>query len=101
MSTAAIVVFIYGVLVAAGGIAGFVMKQSVPSLISGVLSGLLLLLGGWGLMQGASWGKILSIVVSVLLIGYFGKGLLAGKMMPAAPIVVLGVITIATVLLAK
>ena len=101
MSISAIVVFIYAILVAAGGIGGYVTKQSVPSLIAGVVSGLLLVLGGWGLMQGQLWGKILSIVVSVLLIARFAPSLLDGKMMPAAPVVALGVITIAIVLLAK
>lgn len=102
MSIAAIVVIIYGVLVALGGIGGYATAKSMMSLISGLASGALLLLSGLLLAQGHGWAKYLAAVVTIALMLFFGSRFLATqKLMPAAPIIVLGIITLAVLFLAR
>ena len=72
MHTASYIVYVYAVLVIIGGVIGYTRAQSRPSLIMGVVSGLLLLLAGWGLGHALSWGEPLSIVLIVALLVFFG-----------------------------
>lgn len=84
--------FIFGVLTIAGGVIGFT-KGSQVSLVAGGISGVLLLLAGY--LTGSARvqaGLILGLVVSLALTANFVRGLMAGKTMPALPMVVLGTI---------
>jgi uncharacterized membrane protein (UPF0136 family) len=72
LQTPSLILFIYGVLVLLGGIMGYVQAQSVPSLIAGVVSGILLLGAGWALQNGQRWGFLLGVVVTVGLLLFFG-----------------------------
>ena len=74
----------YGILAIAGGIFGYVKAQSLPSLISGVVSGGLLVAGGVGQAQGQGWGWMLSTGVTIALIMVFTLRLWkTQKVMPA------------------
>lgn len=83
---------VYGILALAGGIFGYVKAGSLPSLISGLVSGGLLVTGGIALAQGMSWGLLLSTVVTIALIIVFAIRLWkTRKFMPAGLMIVAGV----------
>lgn len=71
MSLASIIVYVYTVLVIVGGVIGFAKARSLPSLIAGILSGLVLLAAGWGWGHAQYWGRPLSLVVVFLLLALF------------------------------
>src|SRR5579862_5942130 len=61
--------FVFAALTFAGGLMGFVKKNSKASLISGIISGALLVAAG--VMGGTNGGIILGLLVSLLLAGKF------------------------------
>jgi uncharacterized membrane protein (UPF0136 family) len=99
MSAPAIAAFAYGVLALVGGVIGFVQARSKMSLISGAITGVLLLIGGIGIVQAQPWGLGLAIAVTALLIVVFvGRLIKTRKAMPAGLMVVAGVAALATLL---
>ncbi len=62
---------VLGVLCLGGGIQGFVMEESLASLIAGLLAGFFLVLGGYCSLTGQARGRIPILVISVLLLGRF------------------------------
>lgn len=79
---------------------GYVKASSKASLIAGSITGGLLLLSAFLITRGIQAGTILGIVVSVLLIGQFGPSLLKKfKLMPNLLVVLLGIVTVATLAL--
>ncbi|MGH9766431.1 MAG: TMEM14 family protein [Blastocatellia bacterium] len=94
-------VLIYGILVAAGGVMGYVKASSMPSLIAGGISGIALVGSAVAMMKGAySAGWWISLIVALLLLGKFGSQALSGgfKMMPGGMVIILSVIVIAALL---
>ena len=76
---------------------GYVKAASKASLIAGGITGGLLLLAAFLIAKEMTAGTILGTVVSLLLIGQFGPSLLKKfKVMPNLLVVVLGVITVGT-----
>ncbi len=85
--------FVFAALTAAGGLMGFLKAGSKPSLIAGVVSGILLALAGNWLSSKTTLGAILGLVVSALLLGRFLPAYLKkGVAMPAVPMIVLSII---------
>ncbi|MEB3358495.1 MAG: TMEM14 family protein [Synechococcales bacterium] len=81
----------YGILALAGGIWGYTRARSKPSLISGISSGLLLILGGLLAAAGIGWGQWLAVAVTALLIIVFAIRLAkTRKIMPAGVMIVAG-----------
>jgi uncharacterized membrane protein (UPF0136 family) len=76
MNAIKIFYFVFGALTLVGGIMGFVKAQSMASLIAGGLSGLLLIVAGVIFAGNQQAAGILAIVVSIALVGFFGKSLL-------------------------
>jgi len=94
-------VLIYGVLVAAGGVMGYVKANSTASLIAGGISGILLVGSAVAMMKGSySVGWWISLIVALLLLGRFGYAALSGgfKMMPGGLVIILSLIVIAGLL---
>ena len=93
-----IVLIAYGVLVAAGGIFGYVKSQSRPSLIAGSVSGLFLIAAGLLVLMGVAAGAYLGFAVNVLLVVLFGmrfgktRKFMPSGMMLALSVVVAGVL---------
>ncbi len=64
--------FIFGLITLVGGVQGFLTAKSMPSLIAGGVSGILLLLAGWLMQTGKTMpGLILGLVISLALAGRF------------------------------
>ncbi|HEY9642795.1 MAG TPA: TMEM14 family protein [Coleofasciculaceae cyanobacterium] len=100
MSAAALSAIIYGILAIGGGILGYVKVKSQQSLISGVISGILLLVGGIGQLQAAAWGLPLSIAVTLVLITVFAIRLAkTRKFMPAGLMIIAGLVALAGMVL--
>ncbi len=89
----------YGVLALGGGIMGYVKVKSKISLISGTVTGLLLLVAGAMQLMGMSVGLILAEVVTGILIITFGMRLFkTGKFMPAGLMIIAGVVALGAML---
>lgn len=95
MNLGVLAAVVYGILAIAGGIFGYVKVKSQPSLISGIVSGVLLLLGGIGLQQGAGWGLPLAIGVTIVLIVVFAiRFAKTRKFMPAGLMILAGILAL-------
>ncbi|MCO8121536.1 TMEM14 family protein [Stieleria sp. TO1_6] len=94
-----IVTAVFGAFVVFGGVMGYVKAASKASLIAGSITGGLLLLAAFLISRGMTAGAILGIVVSLVLISQFGPSLRKKfKLMPNLLMVVLGSITVGTLL---
>lgn len=95
MNGASIAAIVYGVLVLGGGVMGYAQAGSQVSLISGVISGSLLVLGGLLPTFGQGWGVGLSLIVTTVLVITFTIRLYkTRKFMPAGLMVILGIATL-------
>jgi uncharacterized membrane protein (UPF0136 family) len=94
MQTAAIIVWVYGALVLAGGVMGWVKARSKPSLIAGVAFGAALIATGW--CPYARWvGAGLAAALGIIMGVRFAK---TKKFMPAGLTFVLsGIVLVALV----
>lgn len=95
----AMVAIAYGILAAVGGVIGYRQANSKPSLISGVMSGLLLIGGGAIAQMGYSWGHWLALIVTSLLVIVFAIRLIkTKKFMPAGVMLSAGILTLVLLL---
>lgn len=79
LDAGAIAALVYGVLTFVGGIIGYVQAKSTPSLISGVISGILLIAGGILSLNGVVWAETAALVITVLLVIVFAWRLVKTK----------------------
>ena len=92
---------IFGVLTIAGGIIGYVKAGSMPSIIAGSITGILLLVSAWLLPEHQAAGLGIAVLVSLLLAGQFvPKFLRTGAVMPAGMMSILSVIGIVLAIVA-
>lgn len=92
---------IFGALTIVGGVIGYVKAQSVPSIIAGSITGILLLIAGYILPEHRAAALVTAFVVSLLLAGQFVPKLIrTGKVMPAGLMSILSVIGIVVVIVA-
>ena len=99
MNPGVIAAIAYGTLTIAGGVMGYVQARSKISLISGSISGILLVVSGLMLLQGQSWGLTLATVVTaVLILAFVIRLVKTRKFMPAGLMMLLGVPTLAVML---
>ena len=90
-----------GLLTIAGGVIGYVKAGITISLISGTISGLLLLLAAFLLPGNLVAGLALGGIVSLLLTGYFlPKFFHTGTMMPAGMMSLLSILGMVFVIVA-
>jgi len=83
---------VYGILAIVGGVVGYLKVRSKPSLLSGIISGGLLVTGGIAEAQGASWGIILATVVTIGIIVVFAfRWWKTRKFMPAGLMLLAGI----------
>ncbi|MEB3884347.1 TMEM14 family protein [Lyngbya sp. CCY1209] len=99
MSLGLIATIAYGILAIIGGIVGYTKAQSKISLMAGVGSGILLLLGAFLQAQGFGWALIFSLFISVVLvIAFVGRYVKTKKFMPAGLMIILGLFAIAAMI---
>jgi uncharacterized membrane protein (UPF0136 family) len=72
---AAVLIALYGVISLAGGILGYVRAGSLPSLIAGGISGVVLLACAAGVLRLPVWSLAIAILVSLALVGRFAPAL--------------------------
>ena len=92
---------IFGVLTIVGGVIGYVKAGSLPSIIAGAITGVLLLVGGALLPEHRAIGLATGFVVSLLLAAQFvPKFIRTGRAMPAGMMSILSVIGLVVALVA-
>ena len=90
---------LYGLLSIGGGVMGYLKSQSKVSLISGGLSGLLLLVLAGMMNLGIAWANpIAAIIISLLIVVFIVRWLKTQKPMPALPMIFFGVISLILIL---
>ena len=95
LGPAKIYLIIFGLLTIAGGVMGYVSKGSVPSIIAGSVSGILLLVAAFLIPTHVVVGLALGTIVSLLLAGRFVPAFFkTGGFMPAGMMSVLSIIGI-------
>ena len=101
MDATSIYFLIFGALTIVGGVIGYVKAGSLPSIVAGAITGVLLLLAGWILPTNRTAGLAMALIVSVLLAAQFVPKLIrTGKMMPAGLMSILSVIGIVVAIVA-
>lgn len=97
---AAYIVLTYGVLVVAGGIMGYVKSKSLPSILAGGISGVLIIISSILMMNQSSAGSFLALALSVMLLIMFGLRFQSSKkLMPSGLMIILSLISLVTLLL--
>src|SRR4030095_3113465 len=92
---------IFGALTIGAGVSGDVKAGSVPSIIAGAITGILLLIAGYILPEHRAAGLVTAFVVSLLLAGQsVSKLIRTGKVMPAGLMSIWSVIGIVVVIVA-
>jgi uncharacterized membrane protein (UPF0136 family) len=93
--------FVFGALTIVGGIIGYVKAGSVPSIIAGAITGVLLLIAASILPTHRTAGLATALVISVLLaLQFVPKLIRTGKMMPAGLMSILSVIGVVVAVVA-
>ncbi|WP_392530559.1 TMEM14 family protein [Nostoc sp. C117] len=96
MNLSIIAAFAYGILAIAGGIIGYIQARSKVSLLSGSISGLLLIIAAYLQLQGQTQGLILALFVTAVLVVVFAFRLAkTRKFMPGGLMTILGVLALA------
>jgi uncharacterized membrane protein (UPF0136 family) len=91
----------YAVLLAVGGVIGYLKAGSRPSLIAGLLSALVALVALALSARNNRWGFLLGLLLSVALVVLFGYryGVKTRKFMPSGLLAVTSLIVVAVMLL--
>ena len=85
----------YGLLSIGGGVMGYLKSQSKISLISGGISGLLLLILALMMNLGLSWAyPIAATIIGVLIVVFILRWFKTKKLMPAVPMIFFGVVSL-------
>lgn len=96
MNLSIVAAFAYGILSIIGGIIGYIQATSKVSLLSGSISGLLLIFAAYFQLQGQAWGSILAVLVTAVLVVFFAFRLAkTRKFMPAGLMTILGMLALA------
>lgn len=84
----------YGLFVFLGGLMGYAMAQSVPSLVMGSVAALFIIGCGISMLQGKRPGQVGVFAISLLLCAFFFyRFVRTGHLFPAAPMMVASLAT--------
>ena len=82
----------YGLLNIGGGVIGYLKSQSKVSLISGGVSGLLLLVLARMIYSGVSGAKSIAVgIIALLIVIFIIRWFKTKKLIPALPMIVFGI----------
>ncbi|MEL6552430.1 MAG: TMEM14 family protein [Cyanobacteria bacterium J06621_11] len=96
LTLAPVTTLTYGILAIAGGAIGYKQAGSQVSLLSGIVSGLLLLIAAYLLFGASPAGPLMSGIVTLVLVIVFSIRLAkTRKFMPAGLMIILGVVNLA------
>ena len=104
MQTASIIVYVCAALVIAGGVIGCFKAKSLPSLIAGTLSFLLLLVAAHGMRTGQQWSLPLANLLTLFLLVFFSARYAKSSpraLMPGGLVATLSLLTLAGILLTR
>jgi len=99
---ASIIIYVYAAIMMIGGIGGYAMAHSVPSLVAGVVSGVILIVAAQAMSKGKNWGLPVALAVIVALLFFFGSRYLGSperKFMPGGMNALLSLVTLIAVLI--
>jgi uncharacterized membrane protein (UPF0136 family) len=100
MGLRSLAAIVYGILAVVGGIIGYTQARSLPSLVAGIISGILLIVGSVAHQQGAAWGLPLAIGVTIALVITFAvRFWKTRKFMPAGLMLIAGIVALLIMLL--
>lgn len=95
MKIAAVATLAYGFLVLTGGIFGYIQAKSLPSLITGTICGVILLVAGGFIWQGNMPAAYVAGAMTLLLALFFAYRFSAtGKVMPGGLMLALSFVAI-------
>ncbi|MDZ7960736.1 MAG: TMEM14 family protein [Aulosira sp. DedQUE10] len=95
MELGIVAALVYGILALIGGIIGYVQASSKVSLLSGTISGLLLIFAAFLQLQGQIWGLFAAALITAVLVVFFSLRLAkTRKFMPSGLMVILGVLAL-------
>jgi uncharacterized membrane protein (UPF0136 family) len=101
MGATKIYFLIFGALTIIGGIVGYVKAGSLPSIIAGAITGVLLLVAGALLPEHRAVGLATGFIISLLLAAQFvPKFIRTGRAMPAGMMSILSVIGLVVAIVA-
>ncbi len=101
MEAAKIYFFVFGILMIAGGVVGYVKAGSVASIIAGSITGVLLLVAAFLLPEHRAIGLATAFIISLLLAAQFvPKFMRTGKVMPAGMMSILSVVGVIAAIVA-
>ncbi|MFQ6112980.1 MAG: TMEM14 family protein [bacterium] len=100
MKMASYIILAYGVLVLVGGILGYVKSQSLPSIISGVIFGILIILSAAIMLKGMAVGTYSALIISAFLAVFFTyRFIVSHAFMPAGLMIILSLISLITLII--
>jgi uncharacterized membrane protein (UPF0136 family) len=96
-----VVLVLYAILLAAGGVMGFVKARSRASLISGVLSAIAAMAAAVLSLMGYKWGNVLGVTLTIFLFVLFGYryAIRNKKFMPSGMLAVVSLVVLLLLLL--
>lgn len=91
----ALVTWAYAAVVAIVGTLGYVLKQSIPSIIAGLVAGVLLAVAGRAIASGQRWGFLAALIVTVgLLLNFAGRYGRSGELWPNGLMAIVSVVAL-------
>ena len=101
--TTPLVILLYGILTLAGGVFAYISVKSVPSIVAGGASGLMLIFAGYLMMRGSySAGWWIALVITLALLARFAATAYTGfKFMPGGLMIILSIIALVALLLGR
>ena len=99
MRTVALYEMLFGVVTLVGGIIGYVSAGSWISLVAGLVAGLILIAAALSLQKGSRSALWVEMIISVALLGQFGRQYFTGDGAPFFPVGVMSILSLLSIVL--